>query len=513
MWGAVTGASKYVLQRRLQGDSTFATVSDAITATTFTDAGLSPSTNYEYQLMAVDAGGVSSAPTAPLAVSTPTGVPAPPAFSSTDPSLAEPKNGTADMTFTVSLSAAANQAISLDYSTVNGSALAGSDFTATSGSITFAPGETSKTIIVPIKADSVDEPAEMFTLSFTLTGGSATLSDQAAQGTILPATSTPTPTPTTPTPTPTGTPIPFGGKTVANVQGFKVTLKGPGNGTATVRDDGTIDIDVTGSTSASALSVTGKGTAQLGDVMVNGSLKSFTGKTADLRGNFNLTGTLGKLTAHDTHNARTLTIGGSGAPVSIALASASDLSVNSASPIKSIKAAAWLDTDNAVDTITTPALSSLSVKGNMTADVVAGLLGKVSVGGAIQGATIRSDGDIASIRAGAMHDSAVYAGVRSDLTGMPTAVGDFVHDALIKSLSVSGKTAGSFSDTVIAAQDLGKISLGSVTTANNGTPFGVAADRIASVSSTLGAGGKVSLKKLDAPADSQTQDDFNLRLI
>jgi hypothetical protein len=512
VWNAVTGVSKYVLQRRPQGGSTFTTVSDAITTTTFTDTGLSASTNYEYQLAAVDSAGMSSAPTAALAVSTSASSSAPPAISATDPRLAEPQNGTADMTFTVSLSAAANQAISLNYATADGSALAGSDFTASSGSITFAPGETTKTIIVPIKADAADEPAETFTLNFTLTGGNATLSDQAAQGTILPATSAPTPTPTTPTPTPTGTPIPFGGKIVANVLGHKIALKGPGSGTATVLDGNVIQIDVTGSTSASALAVNGKGTVQLADVTVNGSLKSFTGKTADLTGNFKLTGTLGKLTAHDTHNSRTLTVAGSGVPVSLALANASDLSVNSASPIKSIKAAAWLDTDNAADTITAPALSSLSVKGNMAADVVAGLLGKVSVGGSIQGATIRSDGDISSIRAGAMHDSAVYAGVRSDLTGMPSAAADFTKDALIKSFSVRGKAPGSFSNTVIAAQDLGKISLGSVMTANNGTPFGVAADRIAAVRSTLGSG-KVSLKRLDAPADSQTQDDFTLRLI
>ena len=83
--------------------------------------------------------------------------------------------------------------------------------------------------------------------------------------------------------------------------------------------------------------------------------------------------------------------------------------------------------------------------------------------------------------------------------------------AMTVSLNEPGD-AGPFSNTVIAAQDLGKMSLGSVTTTNNGTPFGVSADRVASVSATLGSG-KTGLKKLDAPTDSQTQDDFNLRLI
>jgi hypothetical protein len=513
-WGAVTGASKYVLGRRLAGTEFFTTVSDSITAATFTDTGLTASTAYEYQLTAVGTNGLSSTPTAALPATT-AGVTQPglPIFSSDDPSVTEPTNGTANMTFTLSLSAASSAPVSIDYTTINGSALAGNDFTATSGSITFAPGQTTKTIVVPILSDSIDEAAETFGLTFTLTGGNVTVSDGAATATILPASSTPTPTPTTPTPTPTGTPIAFGGKTVANVLGQRIALKGPGNGTATVLDGNVVRIDVTGSTAASSLNITGKGGAmQLADVTVNGSLRSFTGKNADLLGNVNVTGTLGKLTAHDTHNARTLTIGGSAVPVSIALASANDLSVNSASPIKSIKAAAWLDTDNTADTISTPALSSLAVTGNMAADIVTGLLGKVSVRGAITGATIRSNGDIASVRAGAIQDSAVYAGVRSDLTGMPSAAGDFTGNAIIRSLSVSGKNPGAFSDSVIAAADLGKVSLGSVTTTNGGTSFGLAADRIASVSSTLGGGSKLTLKKLDDPADSQTQDDFTLRL-
>jgi len=297
-----------------------------------------------------------------------------------------------------------------------------------------------------------------------------------------------------------------------NGKSVKVSLKGPGQGFVTILDNGAAQVDVTGSTDASSLNMIG-GSATLDTVTINGSLKSFTGKAADLGGNVSVTGNLGKFTAHNASGGHSLNIGGTTAATSITLASASDLSIVSASPIKSIKTAAWVNSDSTPDTLDAPTLLSLSVKGNMGASLHVGTLGKVSVGGAITGATIRSDGDIASIRAGAMHDSAVYAGVRSDLTGLPTVAGDFTHDALIKSLSVRGKTAGSFSNTMIAAQDLGKISLGSVATTNNGTPFGVGADRVAAVSATAGSGGKVSLKKLDAPTDSQTQDDFNLRLI
>jgi hypothetical protein len=66
----------------------------------------------------------------------------------------------------VQLAAASGQTISMDYATGNGSATAGSDYTAKNGTITFNPGQTSKTINVPIANDSMGESSETF--SFTL---------------------------------------------------------------------------------------------------------------------------------------------------------------------------------------------------------------------------------------------------------------------------------------------------------------------------------------------------------
>src|SRR5436309_2793528 len=48
-----------------------------------------------------------------------------------------------------------NQTVSVDYATSDGSAKAGSDYTATSGTLTFAPGETSKTFAVPVTDDAI----------------------------------------------------------------------------------------------------------------------------------------------------------------------------------------------------------------------------------------------------------------------------------------------------------------------------------------------------------------------
>jgi hypothetical protein len=55
--------------------------------------------------------------------------------------------------------------LSVEYETTNGTALAGQDYTASSGTVNFADGETSKTIQIPITDDSTTEPDETFTVS------------------------------------------------------------------------------------------------------------------------------------------------------------------------------------------------------------------------------------------------------------------------------------------------------------------------------------------------------------
>ena len=66
--------------------------------------------------------------------------------------------------FAVTLNRAASGAVSVDYATADGTATAGEDYTATSGTLTFAPGETAKTVSVAILDDAIDEGKETFLL-------------------------------------------------------------------------------------------------------------------------------------------------------------------------------------------------------------------------------------------------------------------------------------------------------------------------------------------------------------
>ena len=87
------------------------------------------------------------------------------------------------LAFAVTLSRSASGAVTVDYATADGTATAGEDYTATSGTLTFAAGETSKTVEVPIHDDAHDEGQETFTLTLSNASGAAIL-DGEATGTI-----------------------------------------------------------------------------------------------------------------------------------------------------------------------------------------------------------------------------------------------------------------------------------------------------------------------------------------
>ena len=91
----------------------------------------------------------------------------------------------ASVDFAVRLDRSASSAVTVDYATSDGTATAGADYTSTSGTLTFAAGEISKTIAVPVLEDSVDEGSETFTMTLANpSGGNAYLFDAEATGTI-----------------------------------------------------------------------------------------------------------------------------------------------------------------------------------------------------------------------------------------------------------------------------------------------------------------------------------------
>ena len=85
--------------------------------------------------------------------------------------------------FLVSLSRPSADPVTVNYATVAGTASAGSDFTSVSGTITFAPGQTSAQVVVPIVEPADGEPQEQFTLALS-SPVNATLANNSGTATI-----------------------------------------------------------------------------------------------------------------------------------------------------------------------------------------------------------------------------------------------------------------------------------------------------------------------------------------
>jgi Calx-beta domain/Domain of unknown function (DUF4114) len=118
-----------------------------------------------------------------------------PVISISDATVTEGNDGTKDLTFTVSLNNASDDVVKVDYASADGTATAGTDYLATTGTLNFTPsdiiagtteftpGETSKTITVKINGDAEIETSETFALNLTnVVGG--TIGKATGTGTI-----------------------------------------------------------------------------------------------------------------------------------------------------------------------------------------------------------------------------------------------------------------------------------------------------------------------------------------
>ena len=173
-WTAVDNATGYKVQLKSgvqdynTGDRQ-ATVTSGST-TTYTIPNLTNGTEYTVQVIATRTGAKDGPPS--------TEAPETPAVPmETELSLAptNPLVNETDWTvvLTVNLSPASSGTVTVDYATSDITEDAGMDYTATSGTLTFMPGETSKTITIPILNDTVYETVERFHVTLSNPTGAA----------------------------------------------------------------------------------------------------------------------------------------------------------------------------------------------------------------------------------------------------------------------------------------------------------------------------------------------------
>ncbi len=479
---------------------------------------------------------------------TPTTAGSPALLVSTPSPVREPMPGqNATLTFTVTLNPAADSTVTVDYATADGTAIAGQDYVAASGTVTFAPGETTKTVDVTVLNDAATDGDETFTLSLT-NASNATIASGVATGTIQDlAVKT----------------LTFSSARSAqyiNAAGRKVVLKlsGPGTGSALFygSDATPTSITLSATTARSSLSIMpALGLTALGDVIINGSLASVVAPNAVLRGNLSVGGSLGSVTVAGASGGHTLSIGSGAVASSLSIGHLADFSVTATGAISSIAADSWLEGGAPDNVITATSIGNLTVDGAFAADlnlsatgvdltsaslgaitggvwtlhgdlkqlttrgsfsgqITARTLGTINVGGslsaavlratrapgktlaidtlsvkgAISNSEVRATGNIHSISAATLVNSRIFAGVADAIVALPTSAADLAADATISAVTVKGAKSSTFAvqNSDIAAATLQQVLLGKLKTDNGGTPFGVAAKAIGSYRRQIG---------------------------
>jgi hypothetical protein len=107
-----------------------------------------------------------------------------PSVTITDVSVPEGNTATGSAGFDVTLSAPSGAQADVGWTTVDGTALGGTDYAAGSGIVSFAPGDVTESVVVVVNGDTLDEPDEW--LNVVLSGpDGATIADDSGRAMIL----------------------------------------------------------------------------------------------------------------------------------------------------------------------------------------------------------------------------------------------------------------------------------------------------------------------------------------
>ena len=299
--------------------------------------------------------------------------------------------------------------------------------------------------------------------------------------------------------------------------GTLLTFAMAGSGTGSLAAVGNAyNLVLIGTTSASSVTVTAvksktpgdDGAVTLAGITVGNpantedrtSLRSLAAKTANLAGDFTITGGLGTLALNDVSGGRTVTIGPAVKTTDAAALTfdqVSDLVITSAMPIKSLTVTEWV-AGTGVNKVTAPSLATLSVKGDvkrllrgdfqadldLTSAAAKQSLGTATVAGRMEAVDVLARSAIGRVTVGAFTNCRLFAGVRDGVTGLPNPAHDFAALTSIQSLTVKGlkEVAIGTENSIVAAAKLGTISLGRVTYDNGSHTFGLAGTALTKVS-------------------------------
>lgn len=282
--------------------------------------------------------------------------------------------------------------------------------------------------------------------------------------------------------------------TVQDADGQNVTfiLKGAGTGSVVKNTDGTVDITVTGTNAKSSLQVkTAKGVvADLDDLFINDTIGSVKLGNVHLHGHLTASEGAKSIVLGDLDSTydlqptinldKTISIGVfpvATQKLSLSFGNVRDYTLTSGMSISKISAKEWLNdaTNTLANSISAPGIGILKIAGNLEADVTVAGFGRLnlfSVGGALSGATVKTNGNIGVVQLGDISGSTFLAG----LAAKPTAISDFVSAKTITNFIVKG----TMSDSTVAAAKFNSILVTAVDANVGSGPGGFYADAIKS---------------------------------
>ena len=321
-----------------------------------------------------------------------------------------------------------------------------------------------------------------------------------------------------------------------------ITLSGPGSAVLRFASSSTISIPngrgtrrvtalilsgiaATGTSAATSMSITtagGSRTVTFDSITTDGAFGSIQAPRANLTGPLSIPGGARQISLLSANNG-TITLGAGTRP-SLSLQQMNNETINSAVPINQISVR--LDAGVA---LTAPSLTAFSVGGSLLNSTIhltaTGLdLTKLLVGRGITSSSILTAGGIGSVEAGNMLNSSIDADVAL-LAGesLPSSATEFTASASIQSVSLRIDTRQpSFANSTIVAFQEGTMKLGTIQTANGGTPFGLGAHFIRILTGTdLSTHRAFTLSKITSTAAALSAlaaqhinpQDFNVSIV
>jgi len=240
------------------------------------------------------------------------------------------------------------------------------------------------------------------------------------------------------------------------------SLAGPGSGE--VQGGASFDRIVLDQTTDKTSMTIAAVDSSVGTIVSSGPLKAIVGKGIDLCGGADLQGGVKSITFDDTRGDQTLVIGAFSNPktkTSLNFHQVYNLSVTSEMPIKSIKAAEWLDSGAVVDTVTAPRIDKLRITGEASTGIAGDFEASLNVGNV--GGDLGANNNVATA-ARPLKSVKINGGVENSTwqvtgsTGTITIKGQADHWQLGASDDVKlVKVAGGTDSTVSADGKLGRM--------------------------------------------------------